>query len=397
MSLEIQSDGIASIVDRKEMESGLRDDPTFALQGQSTFRIADSVRIESIPVVHHDTQLRHEWDAIRSTNPALRSPFFSHQFIEAVDEIHGGMETAVAYVGNSLAGILPFHRRKKNCAVPIGAGINDAHALMVKPGVHIDCVALLDRLKLTSFAFHASPPDAPGVREFEVGRTKSFLADLTVDELGYEHFLCATSDSIDRQRQKTRRLQRQQGAIRLEYDCRDSGLIDYLIELKGEQYRRTHTFNILGVDWIGKLLHRLHEERDGKIRGLLSVLFAGDKPVALHYGLLEGSLLHYWFPVFEPAFAYASPGTILFLEIAREAAARGVAQIDMGYGEQKYKHKLTNVVSEMSYGIVDRNPFRRGLYRSRMAMRQGLKSLWFKEQVKSVVRRVLPNLGADRY
>lgn len=397
MPLELRHESHTFPIDRAETGGCLPVKPCPSKHIPRTASPESSFRFETVRVDRHDKNLRREWDVIRSANHMLRSPFFSYQFIEAVDEICGGMETSFAHDGNTLAAILSFRRRRNKDAGPVGAGINDAHAMMVKPGARISFIDLLHHAGLQSFAFHAAPPDCEGIRAFEIGRTKSFLADLTVDERGYEHFLRSTSVTINRQGQKTRRLAHQQGAIRLEYDCRDAKLIEYFIELKGAQYRRTHTFNILGVDWIGKLLHRLHEDRDAQVRGLLSVLYAGDKPVAVHYGLLEGDLLHYWFPVFEPSFSYASPGTILFLEIAKEATANGVKAIDMGYGEQPYKHKLTNVVGEMSYGLVDRSQIRRTLYRARLAMRQQCKSLWFKDHMKSVVRRVLPNLDEYRY
>ncbi len=87
----------------------------------------------------------------------------------------------------------------------------------------------------------------------------------------------------------------------------------------------------------------------------------------------------------------------MFLDIAREAAARGVRAIDMGYSEQAYKYKLTNVITEMSYGLVDSSPWRRHLHRRRLNLRQQLKGLWFKDAIKPIVRRIMPNLGKNRY
>ncbi len=187
------------------------------------------------------------------------------------------------------------------------------------------------------------------------------------------------------------------GPLRLVYDCRDPQLVEYLIKLKGTQYQRTHTFDILAVGWIRQLLLNLHKVEDSPVRGLLSVLYAGDVPVSLHYGLLEGDWLHYWFPVYDQQYAYGSPGTQMFLDIAREAAARGVRAIDMGYSEQAYKYKLTNVVSEMSYGLMDSSPWRRQLHRRRLQWRQQVKGLWFKEQLKPLVRRLLPNWDGKKY
>ncbi len=49
--------------------------------------------------------------------------------------------------------------------------------------------------------------------------------------------------------------------------------------------------------------------------------------------MIEGDLIHYWFPVYDTTYSYGSPGTILFLEIAKQAVDHGVKSIDFGYGE----------------------------------------------------------------
>lgn len=352
---------------------------------------------EIITISQCTEPVRAGWKQIRNANSCYRSPFFSFDFIEAVSQVCPQVEIALARHGDNVLAILPFVRKRRMDASPVGAGVNDAHGLLAGSEYPFSFTQFLSKCGLRSFAFHAAPPDSPDVARYEMGRGRSFLADLTVDPLGYEHYLRQASSTIDRQGQKSRRLAREVGPLRLEYDCRRADLIDYLIRLKGLQYQRTHTFDILAVAWIRKLLLKMHEYEEPRIRGLLSVLFAGDHPVALHYGMLDGDLLHYWFPVYDERYAYGSPGTQMFLDIAKEAAQRGVRAIDMGYSEQAYKYKLTNVITEMSYGLVDSSPWRRHLHRRRLNLRQQLKGLWFKDAIKPIVRRIMPNLGGNRY
>lgn len=352
---------------------------------------------ETIPMAECTEPVRAAWERMRKANACYRSPFFSYDFIEAVSQVCPQVELAVARYDQKILAILPFVRKRRLDASPVGAGVNDAHGLLADSEYPFSFVQFLNKCGLRSFAFHAAPPDSPGIERYEMGRGRSFLADLTVDPQGYEHYLRKTSSTIDRQGQKSRRLAREVGPLRLEYDCKREDLIDYLIRLKGLQYQRTHTFDILAVEWIRKLLLKLHSYEEPRIRGLLSVLFAGEHPVALHYGMLDGDLLHYWFPVYDERYAYGSPGTQMFLDIAKEAAARGVRAIDMGYSEQAYKYKLTNVITEMSYGLVDPSPWRRHLHRRRLNLRQQLKGLWFKDAIKPIVRRIMPNLGGNRY
>ncbi len=352
---------------------------------------------ETIALSQCTEHIRAAWSQLRNSQSCYRSPFFSYEFIAAAGQVGPQVEVAIARHDQKILAILPFVRKRRGDVGPVGAGVNDAHGLLADSDYPYSFTQFLNKCGLRSFAFHAAPPDSPGIDRYEMGRGRSFLADLTVDPLGYEHYLRKASSTIDRQGQKSRRLAREVGPLRLVYDCRDPELIDYLIKLKGLQYQRTHTFNILAVEWIRKLLFKLHEFEDPNIRGLLSVFYAGEQPVALHYGLLDGDWLHYWFPVYDERYAYGSPGTQMFLDIAKEAAARGVRAIDMGYSEQAYKYKLTNVITEMSYGLVDPSPWRRHLHRRRLNLRQQLKGLWFKDAIKPIVRKILPNLGGNRY
>lgn len=363
---------------------------------------ADEPRVCVLPIAQLSDELRGDWDAIRAGSAHYRSPFFSHQFAEAMGRLQPGVEVAVVLRGGRAVAFFPFQRGRAGAAQPVGLGINDAHGMLAAPGMDIAITEVLRASGLKRFAFHASPLQAPGVVEFESGRKKAFLADLTVDPQGYEHYLCSRNTTIARQGQKTRRLIRQLGALRFEFDCRDTELLRQMIELKSAQYQRTHTFNIFSVGWIQQLIFQLHDadpwdSERSSLRGVLNVLFAGEVPVAFHYGILEGDLLHYWFPVYDPQYAPASPGTELFLQVARYGAAHGLTAIDMGYGEQAYKYKLTNVITEMSYGWVDSNPLRRAFYQGNASLRSKLKTLGLRNKLKPLARRLMPGYGKENY
>jgi CelD/BcsL family acetyltransferase involved in cellulose biosynthesis len=342
-------------------------------------------------------ELCADWDEIRQSTPSYRSPFFGHQFIRAVAAHVPEVKVACLQRGGRTVAILPFQPDRNGGARPVGLGINDAHGLLTKGGGEFGIAEFLKGSGLKSYQFHATPIDLKDISENEFGRTRSFLADLTVDPLGYEHYLRTASSTIDRQGQKSRKLARQLGPLRFEFDCRDPRMLRFLIDLKCNQYRRTHIYPILAVDWIQNFLHQLFSVEGESLRGLLSVLYAGHTPVAAHFGMLDGDLLHYWFPVFETEYSYGSPGTQLFLDVARSAAAAGVRSIDLGYGEQAYKHKLTNVVSEMSFGAIDPNSLRRLAVRTRLQVKSSLKQWGIKDRIKPWIRRIYPEMGRGNF
>lgn len=365
------------------------DRPTNALAG------APRVACESIDSLSPDDL--ESWHVLRDGQSIYRSPFFSPEFAQSVAACSpADVRLLVARRGGELCGLMPIETQGK-AARPAGLGINDAHGLLAPPGDQLMLTEMLRSAGLHSYEFHAAPPELAASERFETGRTRAFLADLTADPAGYESHLRSTSTTIDRQDQKTRKLIRKQGPLRFEFDCRDSRLVDKLIQWKSEQYRRTHTYDILNVAWIQKLLHHLHQRDRGGVHGILNVLFSGDVPVAMHYGMLDGDLLHYWFPVYDAQFGYGSPGTELFLEVVRHCDKIGVRSIDMGYGEQHYKYKLTNVITEMSYGLADESPLRRGVYRSKQQLRARLKAWKGKDLIKPLARRLLPAWGGNIY
>lgn len=356
-----------------------------------------TVRFDLIPAAELSAALRAQWNTIRSKRAELRSPFFSPDFISTVAGVIPDVEIGVASQGGEAVAIFPFQRYRQTNARPVGVGINDAHGLISLPDSGVSLLEMMDACRLKSFPFHAAPPELADIAQFELGTTRTFLADLTVDPLGYENYLRRTSNTIDKQAQKTRRMIRDLGPLRFDFDCRDPEMLQRLIELKCGQYKRTHIFSILGVPWIQQLLFTLHQQPTDNLRGILNVLYAGDQAVALHYGMLEGDLLHYWFPVFDPAYSFGSPGTQLFLEVAREGTERGVTAIDMGYGEQVYKTKLTNVVGVMSYGLVDKSPLRRTWYHQKKRFGERLRRLRFKDAIKPWARKLLPGFGRGSY
>ncbi len=343
------------------------------------------------------SEIRQAWHEIRTAQTVYRSPFFACAFTEAVARCsESPVKVVILRRGGRVTGLLPIQMSGR-VARPAGLGINDAHGLLLRDGETFSVTQSLAQLGLQGYEFHAAPPELDECQRYEVGRTRSFLADLTVDPEGYEHYLRTHSTTIDRQGQKTRRLIREEGPLRLEFDSKDPALLDLLIQWKRDQYRRTHTYDIMSVAWIRALMHDLHRCDRGGIHGLLSVLYAGDKPVAMHYGMLDGDWLHYWFPVFDPQYGYGSPGSQLFLEIVRECESRGVTKVDMGYGEQRYKHKLTNVITEMSFGLADSSHLRRNLFRAKRTLKSRLKNVRAREVLKPYARRLLPGWGGSTY
>ncbi len=247
------------------------------------------------------------------------------------------------------------------------------------------------------FRFHALTGCAIGSEPYTFGSVNSYAARLSEHPEGYINYLEASRGTIHKQRRKTRKLIRDHGPIRLEFSSQSLLDLQLMLAWKSDQYRRTNTFDILSVPWVQQFLKSLWQQSNPHCRGILSALYAGDSPIAMHFGLLEGDWLHYWFPTYSTAFHEYSPGTLLFLEIVRACESRGIHTIDLGYGEQPYKAKLSNSIQSMPYGFM--HPYAASWWwqRTRHVTRQALKRLPAKASLKSVARQCFPNWDQHHY
>ena len=340
------------------------------------------------------------WESLRTQNAAFRSPFFSARFASAIQSSRSDVFVASVRELGKLIGVLPFHKIG-NVAYPVGRHFNDAHNLMVDQSCSVTWENVLEAINARSFDFHAmvgQPVKTECYRE--IGTVKSFAACLGNSPTCFLNELQRKHNSIRRQPQKTRKLEREIGPVRMELDCRDPSLLDWLISRKREQYSRTNILDHFAPGWTRKLMHHFHDETmrslPGSARGLLSILWAGDKPVAGHFGILEDTILHYWFPVYDPLFGRYSPGTALYIDIVRSAPKIGIECIDMGYGEQPYKLRQTDVVSEVSYGSITSSKLHFQLRCCEHKVAEAIKAAPMKPMLKKILRRIQPTAGISK-
>lgn len=366
-------------------------------------RFADCRRVDVVSLDRLTHAERRCWQAFRSADQNYRSPFFSLAFADAVHRVRGDVEVVVVRDGGVPTALLPLHRVGGH-GYPVGRFFNDAHNLISAGDTPVTWNELIGPAQLNVFDFHALTGASEG--DFPPWtchrRVRSFRCDIGSDPSGYLKELGRDHKTIGRQPQKTRKLHREVGPVSFEFDCRDIGLLRRTIDLKRRQYRRTHILDLFSPRWTVRLLEELFKsnEPDGgsndQARGVLSVLRAGDRVVALHYGILEAGLLHYWFPVYDPAFARYSPGTALFRSLLETAGEHGLTCIDMGYGEQPYKVKQTDSTGWVLQGCIAPSRLYRHYRTARWQVVNTAKKLPGKEPMKKLCRRFWPDAGISK-
>lgn len=162
--------------------------------------------------------------------------------------------------------------------------------------------------------------------------------------------------------------------MRYVHDERDPAMLSTLMAWKSAQYRRTGRSDRFARAWIVRLAEHLFHSRTDRFAGQLSVLYAGDRPAAAHFGLRSDRVHTCWFPAYDPEFARFSPGLVMHLLMAEGAAADGVSYVDLGRGHKEYKDLLkTREVTVHEGWVTRRHPVALG-HRARRAPVRALRN-----------------------
>ncbi|MBV1942011.1 GNAT family N-acetyltransferase [Streptomyces sp. BV286] len=323
---------------------------------------------------------RSAWTAFQSKAhlhgaPDLANPFLSPEFTLAVGRCRRGVRIAVARENGEPVAFFPFQTTAAGVGRAIGLGVSDCQGLVHRPGFTWDAQELLRACGLAVWEFdHLLGGQTP----FEAGASGVFPSPVIDIDQGYETYLeqlRARSPKFTRTTlAKARKLGRDHGELRHVHDERDPGALRTLMHWKSAQYRRTGRSDRFAQDWITRLAHQLFHSRSESFAGLLSVLYAGDRPIAAHFGLRSERVLACWFPAYDPAFSKYSPGLVLHLRMAEAAAAEGIAHLDLGRGQKEYKDSLKTRELTVSEGwVARRHPVALG-HRARRAPVRALRN-----------------------
>lgn len=352
------------------------------------------VALERVPGKMLNTEQESDWVRIRSQSKFSCSPYFDPGFTKAVSRIRDDVQIAFLKNANGKRiGVFPFQQSSPDMIEPVGGRMNDYHSVIKSDAVNVEIDWLLANLGASRMRFHAWNELNNDISPYCYEILNSHYVDISQGVETYMNWLVKNSSTVKRLPQKIRALSRDFGSARFEFFNRDEQVLDRLIELKQDKFRRTKTFDIFAVDWVIKLLKEIFRCQEKSFQSVLSVLWAGDEVAAAHFGVMNENILHYWFPVYDSRFSKYSPGLQLMLQTCFEAAEQGIDKIDMGYGDSEFKGKFCNASSEVGFGCVNFNQMQFQLARSRYKFRQKLKGLPFKEPLKLVLRKCFPDYG----
>ena len=303
---------------------------------------------EVLPVASLTGEDWANWTAWRAADVRFVSPYFHPAFARIAARVSPGSGVAVFQRGGRPVGYYAFQRRG-GALQPLAAPMSDYHGVITAPG---ESVTLEDAARLlhpARFSVSAWVGEADG------GLERSSLMS-TAPEGGYEVWYAERRKRFrkyfkDKERAR-RGLEADLGTVRVDFGLRDPALLDRLISLKRDQYRRTGRHDIFACGWTAELLRALMEEPEDGLGASICALWAGDQLTALEYSLHSEDQYHFWFPAYEPTLARCSPGILLSLETMRIAMPQGYRVFDYGFGGETYKKYFVDAERSVREAVV---------------------------------------------
>lgn len=352
------------------------------------------MNIECVSALELTETLRKQWRALQQQNPALASPHFSVELVEHVAAARSGVHIAVLRDGNAVQGFIPFHRSEHNVATPVADRLSSFQGAVVAAETRFDLRTLVRACRLRGWTFFDWILEQADIGSCCVIQAHSPILDLRDGFDGY----CrakrkAGSDEIQNLLRKMRKAEREIGPLRLETNVRDASLLDTLLTWKAKQLAARQQPTAIDRPWQIALMRRLLEHRSPQCAGLLSALYAGDELLAGSLGVRSSKVLSGWVTAYNVDWARYSPGLLMLLALARDAASLGVERIELGRGPESYKQILKNGDITVGEGAVYARRSAEVLHNAALRTREWVRGTCWGQPAQALVRRLRYQLG----
>lgn len=311
------------------------------------------MNIRRIAAAEIDEGLALAWHGLRASNPALHSPYFTPEFIQAASAACAGVQVGVIERDGRIQGFFPFQLKSRRIGGPVGGQLSDWHGVISEPDAPCDMKTLMKGCGLDIWDFDHVPASQGAFAPFVKASASSPVLDL---QEGFDAYLerrkAAGAQRLAQTQRKARGFERKVGPLRFEVDSRDRRAFGQLLQWKQEQCLRTGVPDFLSWGWTTALIERIWATETPALAGRLSVVWHEDTVVAAHFGMRGDNTWHWWFPTYNKAFAEYSPGGILLLMQAEAAAAAGMHRLDLGKGDDLYKQSFATAALPLVEGSV---------------------------------------------
>lgn len=339
------------------------------------------IRYETCSAQDLTAEQIREWSDMLIGPAPLDSAFFRPEFTRAVASVRDDVEVAVMRAGETTVGFFPFQRNGRHIQ-PIVGRLSEFHGAITAPHAEWSATDLQRACGIRSWHFDHLPLMQTEFARHAWGHKPSPYLDLSDGYSAARESLRKSGSTWTQTERKARKLEREVGPLRFEWQANDSRVFAALVDWKSHQHRRTGVLEIFKRPWVTNLLESLRQTQTPDFSAPLSALYAGDKVVAVHLGLCSSRALHIWFPTYDTQYEAYSPGLILLIRLAEAAAERGVTRIDFGPGEERYKQNFSTGEFPLAEGLVTASPLEARLRRAWFQTKRLIRESPYRKQLE---------------
>lgn len=349
------------------------------------------MEISCYPIRDLPDAYRVVWRTLQAADPSVWSPFLTPEYPTIVDQATdrremGRVEVAVWESAGEPQAFLPFERRTRSVASPVGGTLCDYQGLIARPEFSINVSEMLRACDLKTWYFDHVLAQQPQFMHAHSHTASSPYIDIGESLDDYRQRSRPTSrNKIQEILRKQRKLEREVAPVRFEFASQNHAMFEQLLKWKKQYYRRIRSVDHL-TDRAADITRMISQVNAEGLRGVLSVLYVGDEVGAIHLGLQSYGVLHWWIPTYNRDLHNYSPGLILLLHLAAEGAKQGYRRIDLGKGDEEYKRWLMTGTTDVAEGSVDLRPAHRFVRHGWIQAREWLRDSSLRRPIQNVVR-----------
>lgn len=327
------------------------------------------------------------WHGMQRASPSLANPFLTPEFAIAAGHYRPGARVAVLSDNSGTLGYFPFESRRLGLGVPISGWLSGCQGVVHMPNAQWTVRELLRGCGLAAWQFDNLLVEQAPFESHHSAVVPSPVINLTDNDYRAKLHVRAPRMSRELDR-KSRKLSREFGPLRLVCDSPDQTVLRLLMLWKSEQARRTQHVDRFALPWVVQLFEELFATRTEVFRSELSVLYAGEHPVSIQFGLRTSGVLVGWFIGYDVQFRRYSPGIIHVRMMAEQLPSCGVEILHMGKGATRFTRALKNGDAFVAEGTATARTMTGAMYRLQRTGRS-----W---AVSSVRRHAALHRTADR-
>ncbi len=328
------------------------------------------------------------WDSLLAEAHPEGNAFLSPWFARAAAQAYGRVRVCLIDRDGALDAVFPYQYETRvseifGAVLRVGEELNDHFGIIARPGFRISPNQLLRLAGINYIYFthlHQSQEGHGLSGEKSVGGLRielpdggaSYWTDLESIDPKF------ASDTLRRERQAVKA----HGALRFTFEEPEKEKwLRVLLEMKNAQYERTGRGGWLSAKGRTELLQLLSSSQETNCAGVVSTLHFGNTLAAIHFGVKSRSMLHFWFPVYNPELSSVAPGRLLLRQVILQASEHGLSSIDRGVGETKAKSDFPSQRHVYQLGVWHRSNISAAIWKSKQSLSwrlDRLRAVWHK-------------------